>query len=114
MQKRYGGVPRQIIEDLELRALIIPILRADVELMETYYYTPEPPLDCAITVFAGTTDHTVRRSMLDAWQCQTNQTFKLHFIKGGHFFLHSAQRDLINLIAADSQMELKDQRDRTR
>lgn len=36
--------------------MIIPILRADVALSETYAFVPELPLDCAITAFGGLND----------------------------------------------------------
>ncbi len=111
MQRRYGGVPQPVIDDPELRALLIPTLRADVELMETYRYSFEPPLDCSITAFAGTQDRMVSRAMMDGWRDQTNQRFQLHLITGDHFFLNSANKTLLDLIHAESQKELPDQRD---
>ena len=101
IQKRYGGVPQQILEDAELRALYIPTLRADVQLMETYRYTPEPPLDCGVTAFAGSEDHTVTRAMIEGWRHQTNQKFEVHVVTGNHFFLQSAHKQLLDVIAAD-------------
>ena len=99
MQNRYGAVPRQILDDPELRALLIPTLRADVQLLETYLYTPEPALDCDITVFGGAADHTVDSSALEAWQEQTSGAFRLHTLPGTHFFLQSAQQELLSTIA---------------
>jgi medium-chain acyl-[acyl-carrier-protein] hydrolase len=107
MQQRYGGVPQQIIDDPELRALLIPTLRADVELMETYRYTPEPPLECAVTAFAGAKDNMVSRDMVDGWRDQTNKRFQLYLIPGNHFFLHAAQKKLLDVIAAESQADLE-------
>lgn len=98
IQKRYGGVPREILQDPELRALLIPTLRADVRMMETYRYDPEPPLNCDITVFGGSNDPTVDRSALDAWRHQTCQAFQLLMVPGDHFFLHSARQQLLGAI----------------
>jgi medium-chain acyl-[acyl-carrier-protein] hydrolase len=98
VQKRYGGVPREVLQDAELRALLIPTLRADVRLIETYRYDPEPPLNCAITVFGGSDDNTVDRIGLDAWRHQTSQAFRLLMVAGDHFFLHSARQQLLNAI----------------
>ncbi len=92
MQKRYGGVPRQILEDPELRALLIPVLRADIRIMEKYQYRAEPPLDCPITVFGGAVDRTVSRPALEAWERQTSAGFRLHTVEGGHFFLQTARQ----------------------
>ena len=103
MQERYGGVPQQVIEDPELRALFIPTLRADVELLETYRYSLEAPLDCSITAFCGAQDPMVSRAMMEGWKQQTNRSFQLHLIEGGHFFLHSARKQLLDLIRTDSE-----------
>src|ERR1700733_10204086 len=48
MQKRYGGIPRQILEEEELCALLLPMLRADITMLETYSYVEEVPLDSGI------------------------------------------------------------------
>ncbi|HEX4036859.1 MAG TPA: alpha/beta fold hydrolase [Acidobacteriaceae bacterium] len=101
MQERYGGVPKQILDDPEMRALLIPTLRADVAMLETYAYTAEPPLDCDITVFGGNTDRTVERPALEAWKDQTRGAFRFHALSGGHFFLQTARRELLSTIQAD-------------
>jgi len=100
IQQRYGGVPRHIVQDADLRALLIPTLRADIKLMETYRYTPEPPLDCAITVFGGAADHTIDRFALEAWRRQTSKAFRLLTIPGNHFFLQSARKQLLSAIGS--------------
>jgi medium-chain acyl-[acyl-carrier-protein] hydrolase len=106
IQKRYGGLPKQIIDDPELRALLIGILRTDIQLIETYRYTPEPPLDCAINVFGGEDDCTVDHSALDAWRYQTSSAFGLQKMAGDHFFLNSARQELLKAIGAELQTNL--------
>jgi medium-chain acyl-[acyl-carrier-protein] hydrolase len=104
IQNRYGGVPRAILDDPELRALLIPTLRADVQLLETYIYTPEPPLACDIAVFGGTEDHTVPGSALEAWRKQTSRAFSLRILPGTHFFLQPERQALISAIAAQLRL----------
>jgi medium-chain acyl-[acyl-carrier-protein] hydrolase len=101
MQTRYGGIPIQVIKDAELRALLIPLLKADVRLVETYHYRPEPPLDCPITAFGGSADNTVERPAIEAWKQQTTSTFQLHIMPGDHFFLQSARDRLLATMAAE-------------
>jgi medium-chain acyl-[acyl-carrier-protein] hydrolase len=101
IQNRYGGVPKQIIDDPELRRLLIGILRTDIRLIETYGYTPEPPLDCPISVFGGEQDRTVDLCALEAWRHQTSSTFGLRTLAGDHFFLNSARQELLNSIGAE-------------
>jgi len=101
IQQRYGGVPRQILEDSELRALLIPTLRADIKLMETYAYRPEPRLDCGLTAFGGVSDRTVSPSMLEAWKDQTGGGFRLQMVAGDHFFLNTARPALLKAISEE-------------
>jgi medium-chain acyl-[acyl-carrier-protein] hydrolase len=104
MQARYGGIPSQILEEPELRALLIPFLKADVRLVETYEYRPEPPLECPITAFGGDGDYTVPRSAIEAWLHQTRSTFRLHIVPGDHFFVQSGRDQLLATIAAELRL----------
>ena len=99
--RRLNGTPEEVLHNDELRTLMLPLLRADFEVNETYRYTPGPPLDCPISVFGGLGDHTVRQEDLAAWHMQTCNAFTLHMVPGDHFFLHSAQLDLMRAIQQD-------------
>ena len=100
IQKRYGGIPHQILEDAELRALLVPALRADLRLMETYRHSSESPLDCAITAFGGLADTSVGRADLEAWRFQTCNAFDLRMVAGDHFFLQTERGGLLRALAA--------------
>src|ERR1051325_6521141 len=83
------GTPADVFRDPELFKSLVPTLRADFEVVETYDYAGEPPLDCPITAFGGHDDTETHDGRLDAWQSQTTRTFSRHFFDGGHFFLQS-------------------------
>jgi medium-chain acyl-[acyl-carrier-protein] hydrolase len=93
-----GGTPEAILQHAELMKVILPILRADFELCETYVYTPEPPLDCPISAFGGEQDTMVSLPELLAWQIQTQRSFTLNLFPGDHFFLHSQQDRLLQTL----------------
>ncbi|OUC11712.1 MAG: putative thioesterase [Alkalinema sp. CACIAM 70d] len=95
---RLNGTPQAILEHPELMKLLLPTLRADFSVVETSVYTPEPPLDCPITVFGGWDDPETSLVGLQAWRVQTQQSFRLELLPGDHFFLHSAQSQLLTLI----------------
>jgi len=44
--KKMGGTPQAVLEHPELMSVLNPILRADLEVCQTYEYEPRPPLDC--------------------------------------------------------------------
>lgn len=97
--RRYNGTPEAILENAELMELLLPTLRADFSVVETYSYTPELPLDCPITAFGGLEDWKANALDLEPWGEQTNSAFSLEMFPGDHFFLHSAQSLLLERLS---------------
>ena len=97
--RRYNGTPESVLENAELMELILPTLRADFAVIETYVYTPEPLLDCPITAFGGLEDGKVSYDDLEAWREQTNADFSLQMFPGDHFYIHSAQPLLLQALS---------------
>jgi medium-chain acyl-[acyl-carrier-protein] hydrolase len=81
--------------------LLLPALRADFEMYETYVYSPEPPLTTPISAYAGSQDTRVSREHLEAWREQTTADFSLREFPGGHFFLHTAAALLMEALCRD-------------
>lgn len=95
--QRLGGTAPEILGDRQLMALLLPVLRADLEVCETYAFEPGAPLTCPITVFGGTRDPDVPPAALDAWSECTTGPFARRLFEGGHFFL---QEDRPRVLAA--------------
>ena len=99
--KRMGGTPHEVLEHPELMSVLKPILRADLEVCQTYEYQPRSPLDCPITVFGGLQDEDVSREQLEGWRDYTTSRFAVRMFPGNHFFLHSSAPLLLRMIAQD-------------
>lgn len=93
-----GGIPAELLREKELIDLLLPALRADVRMHETYCFRYEEPLECAITAFGGSADADVSMTELQAWQFHTAGEFKLYQFDGGHFFLNAVRSVLIEII----------------
>ncbi|HEY2647254.1 MAG TPA: alpha/beta fold hydrolase [Candidatus Acidoferrales bacterium] len=104
MEKRYGALPPEVISDAEMRALVLPVLRADITMIEKYIYSLETPLDCDITAFGGLKDHMVKRSELEAWREQTSGRFRLQMFDGNHLFLKSHKDQLLISVAGEMNL----------
>src|SRR5712691_623251 len=89
--RRLKGTSEAVLADPDLMELVMPMLRADFAVSETYLYTPEQPLACPITAFGGLQDKEVSRGEMDAWRVQTQQSFLLCMLPGDHFFLHASR-----------------------
>jgi len=86
--RELDGTPEEVLSNTELMRLVLPVLRADFAVCETYVYHAEPPLDCSITAFGGLKDGSVPREALEAWREQTRSFFTLYMFPGNHFFLN--------------------------
>jgi medium-chain acyl-[acyl-carrier-protein] hydrolase len=99
--RRLDGIPAKVLDDAEIMRIMLPVLRADFAVYETYAYSTEPPLDCFISGFGGLRDRRVSRSDLEAWRDQTNASFSLRMFPGDHFFLNTVQPPLLQTLAQD-------------
>lgn len=88
------GTPKEFFEHPELMDLMLPFLRADFEISETYQYKEEVPLNMPILAFSGTEDSEVGRDNVSAWSMHTHKSFSIQDLQGGHFFLHDHWKDI--------------------
>jgi medium-chain acyl-[acyl-carrier-protein] hydrolase len=99
--RRLGGTPPEVLREPELLELMLPLLRADLGICETYRYEAGEPLDCSLTAFGGVEDREVNREELSAWESHGRGPFALHMFPGGHFFLQTAQTLVLRILARD-------------
>ena len=105
---RYGNASGSLLEDPELRAIFLPILRADLQLVETFRDTPGA-LFCPVAALAGTDDRSVSDSGLEAWRDVTAGGFLAERLPGGHFYhLEQGQTALLALLASRLQAIARD------
>jgi medium-chain acyl-[acyl-carrier-protein] hydrolase len=93
------GTPESILGNSELMEMVLPILRADFEILETYVYKQEAILNCPITVFGGLKDEEATLNEIEAWKEMTNAEFSLIAFPEDHFFIHSSQENLLKNIS---------------
>ena len=98
--QQLDGTPREVLEHPELMDLVLPMLRADFSICDTYEYKEEAPLACPITALGGLQDYDVSRRRVEAWREQTSATFTLRLLPGNHFFIHTNETLLLNLVAS--------------
>lgn len=99
VQQRYDGIPAEVMQNPDLLDLLVPTLRADIQLLEAYAYVSEPPLNCPITCFGGVKDREATIEHLDGWCDHTVAEFHVRMFPGGHFFLQSAQVQVVESVA---------------
>lgn len=98
---RLRGSPSDLIESDELRAIFLPVLRADFEVDETYEYRSGPPLPCPIIALGGMNDRRVAAEDLEGWGEHTSGRFALKLLPGDHFFLLSEGETLLQILSQE-------------
>ncbi len=101
LQKTYGAVPEVIRQSVELRQIFLPILRADVELLETYEESSSAPLNCPITALGGIHDPAISKEKLEGWKTRTKSEFRQYDFPGKHFFIDEERQSVVAAIATD-------------
>jgi medium-chain acyl-[acyl-carrier-protein] hydrolase len=101
--RSLNGTPAEVFDHPELLELLLPLLRADFTVVETYRYRPGPALDCPVTAFGGARDLKVSQAKTEAWGVQTSGAFDARIMPGGHFFLNDSQTRalILKVIAAE-------------
>src|SRR2546423_8187156 len=61
---RLNGTPREVLENEEMMLLLLPLLRADFAVCQTYRCVPGAPLGGSITAFGGLQDHETSQGKL--------------------------------------------------
>ena len=99
--RKFNGTPEEVLQHPELMQLLLPLLRADLTMVETYVYSPDTPLTCPLSVFGGLQDTEVSQEQLRGWRLHTSGPMKLRMIPGNHFFLYRSGPALLRCIGMD-------------
>jgi medium-chain acyl-[acyl-carrier-protein] hydrolase len=97
--ERYNGIPGEVLQSPELLDLLVPTLRADIQLLESYVYMDQPSLKSPITAFMGREDAEATLSDIEGWREHTTAGFQIRTFDGDHFFLQSAQAAVTGAVA---------------
>ncbi|MCR9256711.1 MAG: alpha/beta fold hydrolase [Alphaproteobacteria bacterium] len=101
------GTPDALLRDSVLLEMLLPCIRADGAVYETYEYRPQPPLNSRIAVFHGREDDMVSAEGLASWRVETAHSFHCHDgFSGGHFFLHEDEEAFSTQVNKELEMFL--------
>jgi medium-chain acyl-[acyl-carrier-protein] hydrolase len=104
--QELNGTPSGVMEHPEFKLLIMPTLRADFAISETYAYTEGPPLECPVIALGGVSDPETTVEGLDAWRQHTDSSFKLRIFPGEHFFLNSSKELMLQTMIEETNLVL--------
>ncbi|MFJ4778922.1 thioesterase II family protein [Streptomyces sp. NPDC088762] len=97
--RSLGGTAPKAVEDPELRAMVMPALRADYRATGAYAWEPGEPLGIPFTVLIGDSDPVVSVAEADAWRDFTTAPVRKKVFAGGHFYLDSHIEDVARTVS---------------
>jgi medium-chain acyl-[acyl-carrier-protein] hydrolase len=104
MERRYGGIPAEVLASPELLAVFLPVLRADMRMYETYRPgMAASPLSCPVTAVVGTDDAALAATDMAGWSTVTTGLFECVEVAGGHFALLDHARQVLTPIYAQAE-----------
>ncbi len=83
----YGALPEHLLAEAELMDMMLPALRADFMMFETYTPRASEPLGIPITAFVGRDDRQVTARDVRGWAAETLEDFALECLPGDHFYM---------------------------
>lgn len=99
--RELAGTPPEVLADPDVMALLLPSLRADFRICETYDAAAEEPLDVPLLVIDALGDAETTPDGVASWSEETTGTTARVTLPGDHFFVHRAQRALLQAVVRE-------------
>ncbi|MEU6231554.1 alpha/beta fold hydrolase [Kitasatospora sp. NPDC047058] len=98
--QEFAGYEHDALADPDMRELLLPILRADVEMHENYRPGSDEPLHTPVTSLRATGDTLVTRAEAEEWRQATTAAFRLVEPAGGHMYLADSPLPVVEAVTA--------------
>ncbi|QFR00452.1 thioesterase [Streptomyces phaeolivaceus] len=92
----FGPLPTEVLDDPELREIIVRLLRADARILDTYQHAPGLPLNLPVVALGGASD--TETEFLRGWTEHTTYPLSTHVLPGDHFYLRGQREELLGII----------------
>jgi len=88
--EKYNATPKEILENKEMLAFILPEVRKDYSLNESLVYSGEQ-IDTPIYANCGSKDLGATQDIMQHWKSVTTREFKEMEFEGDHFFVLNSE-----------------------
>jgi len=96
---KFGGVPKELIDNASLLEYFIPVLRQDFRIIEEYKDIGNiPDIDCDISIFAGNKDSNSNPKDISKWRKYAKKEYNIYSFEGGHIFINENIKDVVKVI----------------
>lgn len=92
--RTLGSVPKEIMEDPRAMAMIIPAMRADLEVVASYE-DDEAVLTCPVVAFSGRDDQLMTPGAMESWRPRTPLFLGNSEFPGDHFYMNDIDHTIV-------------------
>ncbi|MFD2645655.1 thioesterase II family protein [Pseudomonas japonica] len=96
----FDGIPAPLLERPDVLNHFLPIIRADLEALETWQPGSGEKLRCDLYLFGGTHDPLAPTADLVAWRAHVEGSTRINLFPGGHFYLDDNVSEVTSMIAS--------------
>lgn len=98
--ERLGGTPAELLRDRGFIDVLLPILRADFSLSETYVRRDMSHLRMDVTLLYGSRDADIPEYDVLRWAELVRGSIDYRSFDGGHFFINTHKRQVLDFMRA--------------
>lgn len=100
MGQLFGAIPNSVLSDPDMIAAMLPGMKADIEVLETYRFQENRKLNVPILAIGGDMDPATTSAGLAAWQEHTEVRFEMREYQGDHFFVNGHEKEIVSFITS--------------
>ena len=98
LRQRRHVLPATAIGDPDVLQMLLPIVRADVAMAESYRYEPESPLGCPLIACDAAADPQASRTDVEGWKRETTGRFSIQRFGGDRSYIQREHEALTALV----------------
>lgn len=93
-----GGTPTEFFKHPELLEVLLPMLKSDFKIAETFTGSTEiTPFDYDIKVLIGK-EEDVTAEQMHGWKEHTSKICTMYYFEGGHFFINEETEKVVDIV----------------
>ena len=98
LRQRHHVLPPEAVGEPDVLRTLLPIVRADVAMAESYRYEPGTPLRCPIVACDAAVDPHASRTDVEGWKRETTGRFSIQRFGGDRSYILREQEALTALL----------------
>lgn len=98
--RRFAALPDEVVDSASLLDLMLPMVRADLLLAESWPDRPARPVGVPLVVLSGAEDPISPPANCQRWERLATAGFEHHVLPGDHFFPHSQRSAVLPIVTA--------------